>query len=241
MPGDPVALRQCLLSLFAVVIPRAAGGSVEFGAQQQGVQVALWLRCAAYPSGPKPALGDEAAGLNMAVELARLCGGRLDLDADARAFDARLWLPALAQSPVLVIDDHGDALQLLERYTLGTRYSFIGSRDPAQALPLAAQHAPCAIVLDVMMPNVDDWEVLGRLKRDPATAHIPVIVCTIMAQKEFARLLGAAAFLRKPVSRQAFLAALDEVLRGTEETDGTMGTEGAKGTAGSSARPSPTA
>ena len=212
VPGDPVALRQCLLSLLAVVIPRAAGGTVAFGAQHQGTYVALWLSCAAYPSGPKPALGDEAAGLNLAAELARLCGGRLDLDADARAFDARLWLPALAQSPVLVIDDHADALQLLERYTLGTRYSFVGSRDPEQAVPLAAQHAPCAIVLDVMMPNVDGWEVLGRLKRDPATAHIPVIVCTIMAQKEFARLLGAAAFLRKPVTRQAFLAALDGVL-----------------------------
>jgi CheY-like chemotaxis protein len=65
------------------------------------------------------------------------------------------------------------------------------------------------IVLDVMMPRIDGWEMLGRLRSNRATSHVPVIVCTIMAQEELALSLGAAGFLKKPVTRQDFLAALD--------------------------------
>ena len=59
------------------------------------------------------------------------------------------------------------------------------------------------------MPQVDGWEVLGRLRQHPLNSHIPTIVCTILAQEELALSLGASAFVRKPVTRQAFLAALD--------------------------------
>ena len=59
------------------------------------------------------------------------------------------------------------------------------------------------------MPHVDGWEILGRLKQHPATKDIPIVVCTILAQQELALSLGASGFLRKPVSRQAFLSALD--------------------------------
>jgi CheY-like chemotaxis protein len=69
--------------------------------------------------------------------------------------------------------------------------------------------SPQAILLDVMMPQVDGWKVLARLRQHPATEQIPVIVCTIMAQEELALALGAGGFLRKPVSRQDFLDALD--------------------------------
>ncbi len=212
VPADPVALRQCLLSLLTVAIPRAAGGQVSFAARPLGWQVELRVQCSEYPSGPKPALADETASLNMAQQLAALIKGRLTLTVDARAFDAILTLSAVEQLPVLVIDDNQDALQLLQRYTLGTRYRFVGTRDPEQALALAAEFSPQAVVLDVMMPHLDGWELLGRLRQHPATANIPIIVCTILAQKEMARLLGANAFLKKPVTRQAFLAALDQTL-----------------------------
>ena len=116
--------------------------------------------------------------------------------------------------PVLVIDDNADALQLLQRYASGTRYQVFGARDPEQAIRLAEQLLPQIIVLDVMMPKLDGWEVLGRLQHHPVTGHIPIVVCTILAQEELALSLGASAFLRKPVSRQAFLDALDrQVIR----------------------------
>ena len=61
-----------------------------------------------------------------------------------------------------------------------------------------------------MMPQVDGWRVLGRLRQHPLTGHIPVVVCTILSQEALALSLGASAFIRKPITRRAFLAALDD-------------------------------
>jgi CheY-like chemotaxis protein len=67
-------------------------------------------------------------------------------------------------------------------------------------------------MVDVMMPQVDGWEVLGQLREHPLSSHIPIVVHTILAQEELALSLGASAFLRKPVTRQDFLAALDRLI-----------------------------
>jgi CheY-like chemotaxis protein len=71
------------------------------------------------------------------------------------------------------------------------------------------------VLLDVMMPEVDGWELLGQLRQNPATSHLPVVVCTILPQEELARSLGANAFLQKPISRDDFLRVLDELLKGS--------------------------
>jgi CheY-like chemotaxis protein len=167
------------------------------------------VRCDEYPAHPKPALADETASLNMAHDLATLSGSKLELLVDSRSFRASLIVPAVEKLPVLVIDDNADTLQLLQRYATGTRYHLVTTQDQEQAFGLAESVGPQVIVLDVMMPEVDGWEVLGRLRQNPVTAHIPIIVCTILAQSELATFLGASDFLRKPVSRDSFLAALD--------------------------------
>ncbi len=59
-----------------------------------------------------------------------------------------------------------------------------------------------------MMPGVDGWEILARLRQHPLTGNLPVIVCTILPERELALALGAAGFLPKPVTRQALLGAL---------------------------------
>ena len=59
------------------------------------------------------------------------------------------------------------------------------------------------------MPHIDGWEMLGRVREYPPTSKIPVVVCTILAQRDLALLLGASDFLRKPFTRTDLLAALD--------------------------------
>jgi CheY-like chemotaxis protein len=216
----PVALRQILINLFSVVIPRAAGGRVGFSVRPLRWDVEMRIQCLQYPSGPRPPLDDEAINLNMARHLADLCGCTLTLSADARGFDAVLILPALEQIPVLAIDDSADTLQLLQRYTTATRYRLVGTRDPEQGLRLAEQIAPRVIVLDVMMPHVDGWEVLGRLRQHPRTSQIPIVVCTILAQRDLALLLGASDFVRKPVTRADFLSVLDRQIERTASEPG---------------------
>ncbi len=205
----PVALRQILLNLLSVAIHRGSGSRVHISAKPLRWEVEIRVWCTQALPGPKPALDNEGASLDIAHRLVNLCGGRLAASTNEGTFDATLTLPALEQLPVLVIDDNADTLQLLQRYTAGTRYRLIGTQDPEQALSLTEEFSPQVILLDVMMPQVDGWEVLGRLRQHPLTSHIPTVVCTILAQEELALSLGASAFVRKPITRQAFLAALD--------------------------------
>ena len=209
----PVALRQALLSLLSVAISRASlpspGGRVHIVTGSQSGEVEIQMQCEKVASSLQAVADADAASLDMAHQLADLFGGKLIISDDEEAFSARLTLPALGQLPVLAIDDNVDTLHLLQRYTAGTRYHLVGTRDPEQAWSLVEKLPPQIIVLDVMMPHVDGWQVLGRLQQHPLTAHIPVIVCTILAQEELALSLGASAFVRKPVTRRAFLAVLD--------------------------------
>jgi len=64
-------------------------------------------------------------------------------------------------------------------------------------------------VLDVMMPGIDGWEVLTRLRAHPTMANTALIVCTVLPQEELALAMGADGFLQKPVTREAFLAMLE--------------------------------
>jgi CheY-like chemotaxis protein len=205
----PVALRQALLNLLSVAVRRAGGSKVRVSTRPLRWEVEIEVQCTRVPPASRPTSNNEEASLDMAHRLADLCGGRLTLSTDEDAFDATLVLPALEQLPVLVIDDNADTLQLLQRYAAGTRYRLIGTQEPEQALSLVEEFSPQVILVDVMMPQVDGWEVLGQLRQHPLTAHIPVVVHTILAQEELALSLGASALLRKPVTRQDFLAALD--------------------------------
>jgi CheY-like chemotaxis protein len=217
---DPIALRQALLSLLSVAISRASPGSrVQIRARRRAWEAEIRVETSEPTAlGPETTSGDDSARLQVARQLAEFCGGDLNVAPEGEPLRWTLTIPALGQLPVLAIDDNAGTLHLLKRYTAGTRYRLVGTRDPEHAAELAQTLAPQVIVLDVMMPHVDGWEVLGRLHQHPATAHIPVIVCTILPQEELALSLGAAAFVRKPVSRQAFLAALNEQLARSETT-----------------------
>jgi CheY-like chemotaxis protein len=204
----PVALRQILLNLLSVAIHRGSGGHVRIATRPARWETEVEVSCQ-NPSGAKPSLQDDLATLNMAQRLADLSGCKLTLPEEKSAFVAHLTIPAFEQFPVLVIDDNADALQLLQRYTASTRYRLVGTQDPQQALKIAETLSPQIIILDVMMPSIDGWEMLGRLRQHPLTSHIPIIVYTILAQEELALSLGASAFVQKPVTQQAFLAALD--------------------------------
>ena len=207
---DTVALRQTLLSLLFVAVHRTAGGKLSLSAQRSGQHIAIGIEgTLAHPSAETAP--EDAANLATARSLVDACGGSLTLAATG-SFSAAILLPAVAQIPVLVIDDNADALQLLQRYAAYTRYRVFPAQDAAQAVALAQEISPQAIVLDIMMPRVDGWDLLGQLRNDPTTKAIPVIACTILAQEEMAISLGVAAFLQKPVSRRAFLAALDRLL-----------------------------
>lgn len=151
--------------------------------------------------------------LELAAQLIRLSGGSATITSGVgrdKAFSAVITLPAAEQVKVLVIDDNVDTLNLYHRYLSGSRYRFVGVSDPNQVLSEAERLAPEIIVLDVMLPGIDGWQLLGALREHPRTRDVPIVVCTIMPQEQLALALGADAFITKPVAQTAFLSALDE-------------------------------
>ncbi len=206
-----VALRHALLSLLGIAMPRAAGGAVEVETRQSADRIEIVVLWSEGAFARTPLTEGELNSLGVARGLADAAGGALEWapDAGPPSVAAKLVLPILERVPVLAVDDNPDALQLLERYVSGTRYCLTATRDPVQALRAALELQPRIIVLDVMMPDVDGWELLAHIRQLPETAETPVVVCTVLPQEALALALGADAFLQKPVSREAFLAALD--------------------------------
>jgi len=204
-----VVLRQALLSLLTMVIPQALNSTVSLHVQRRDWKLDLRLY-ARNKQGSDGAMGkDTADKLGDAKALLRFCGGSLHSAQEANGLVIRVGLPLENAVPVLAIDDNRDALQLLERYLAGTRYRLVACHEPEQALSLVEAEQPALIILDVMMVGMDGWELLRSLRERPTTASCPIIICTVLAQEEMALSLGAQAFLRKPVSRQALLKVLD--------------------------------
>ena len=77
-----------------------------------------------------------------------------------------------------------------------------------EALALARRASPAAVVLDIRLPRLDGWEVLTRIKADPVTRAVPVVVASIVDERQRGLRLGAAAYLLKPVRRDDLLDAL---------------------------------
>ena len=209
----PIALRQILLNLLQVAIHQAEGGRVilELATSKPFVE----FKVRSIPEKPQELDAHQAQDdnlLDIAKHLSDLSGGRLAILKRQAGFDCYLALPAVEGLPILVIDDNPEIIELLQRFTNGTRYNVIGSSDPELAIELADTSGAYIIVIDVMMPKIDGWELLGRLRSHPRTSAIPVIVLSILAQEDLALSLGARKLVLKPVTQEVFLGALDEVL-----------------------------
>lgn len=122
-----------------------------------------------------------------------------------------LNLQQTGQTTVLVVDDQQPTLRMYQRYLSRSGCKVVGVSDPDQVLPLARKMKPVLITLDIMMPKVDGWEILQALKLDAATRHIPVIICSAWEERELAKSLGAAGFLKKPITQKDLLSALEQL------------------------------
>jgi two-component system sensor histidine kinase/response regulator len=110
---------------------------------------------------------------------------------------------------ILVIDDDPVVRDLMSRSLTKLGFRTVTAKTGAEALDLAKNAGPLLITLDVMMPEMDGWSVLKQLKADPGTAHIPVIMITIVDNEPMGIGLGASGYLIKPVDRDR-LAVLVE-------------------------------
>ena len=112
---------------------------------------------------------------------------------------------------VLAVDDDPAARDVITRFLAREGFRTITASSGAEAIRLARELRPNAITLDVMMPDMDGWDVLSALKRDPDLADIPVVMLTIVDEKARGYTLGANDYLVKPLDREQMRRALRRV------------------------------
>jgi len=199
---DATLTRQALLNLLRFAIKQARHTVVlRAGAQAKHIGIVIVVEDVAV----------DCAGEDWhnAELLFSAQGGILDLN---RAGQITILLPRPTQPRVLVIDDNPAIQQLFERYLAPQQYQVLHAQSGEDALRLAAETQPDVITLDVMMPNMDGWQVLRALAQNPATAKIPVVVCSVLREPEIALSLGARAYLKKPIDRLTLVETLARLL-----------------------------
>ena len=236
--GDELRLKQVVLNLVSNAVKFTPdGGRVEVRADREegdvlvrvtdtGVGVPAEDRERIFESfqqGRRGTPKEEGTGLGLTLSrrIVELFGGTLWLEPQASSggstFVLRLPLPRVEASgsvdaaggrTVLLVDDDRASLDLMTAYLSATPVQVLRAHDGLEALSLARTAGPVAIVLDIRLPRLDGWEVLTRLKADPVTRSIPVVVVSIVDERQRGLRLGAAAYLLKPVRREDLLEAL---------------------------------
>jgi CheY-like chemotaxis protein len=203
---DPMVAEQALVSVLSHAIQQARPGALDLALVSEAGQLTLILRYA-----PEPGEANIHIVDRMAMQLVGRLGWAVKQEDQPEGL-CTVTVHMMARGPViLVIDDNKGLVKLVERYLADRVCRVVPAADGQEGLQLALELVPDAVVLDVMMPHMPGWEVLQRLRNDAQTAHIPVIICSVIKDPELAYSLGAALFLPKPISQQDILNALHQL------------------------------
>ena len=176
-----------------------------------------------FQQGRRGAPKEEGTGLGLTLSrrFVWLWGGRMWLDSTPGAGSTfGFSIPGVLKGDevvsadlpaILLVDDDRASLDLNSAYLDGSPTRVLRARDGLEALEVARNERPAAVVLEVGLPRRDGWQVLADLKGDSGTATIPVIIATDVDDRARGLALGADAYLRKPIGRDELIEALKRV------------------------------
>lgn len=184
-------------------------------------QEKLFLPFSQVDASPTRKTGGTGLGLSICQQLINMHGGKIWVESEiGKGSTFFFTLPLFRKESeiftdgnkvILAIDDDSQVIELYERYLKPQGYHVIPLTDPARAADRIKQLKPFAITLDIMMPGVDGWTVLEKLKSDPEIRDIPVIVCSIIEDLEKGFNLGASDYLVKPILEEDLVNSLDRL------------------------------
>jgi CheY-like chemotaxis protein len=172
-------------------------------------------------------IGGTGLGLSICKSIIELMGGHIGVRSEAGvgstfsfslpqaaeseepALDA---LPHRGEGSILVVDRDPTVADLIERYLTRHGYDVLKAHTARDALRFARDEQPAAITLDVMLDDMDGFDVLRRLTEDETTKDIPVVVLSIVCDEGRSCRLGAARYLEKPIEQERLVATLEDLL-----------------------------
>ena len=189
---DKAIAEQILVSILSQIIAHLAPATIELSIGETKDATAITL---AYPLTSSQEI--EFSTLSQLIR-------QLDWSVQYSTQDDRQIVSIVLQASagtIMVIDDNQALLQLLQRYLSNHRCQVLTVPNGVKGWELLQTTIPDALIMDVMMPELDGWELLQRIRSNPVTQDIPVIVCTVFNNSELAYALGATYFLHKPVDQ----------------------------------------
>lgn len=201
---NPVAIQQVLIHILSQTIQQIAPQDliVSLEKQQQAVSINL--------------TGERPTSIHLEIDpvisqLIDQIHWKVQQHARARHYQISIR-SAITGATLLIIDDNEGLVDLLLRYFTGYTYQVIVAHSGEEGLRKAEEYPPDAIIMDLMMPGMDGWELLQRLRTRSEMQEIPVIICSVINDPELAYSLGASRFIAKPFNKDVLLAAIQDLL-----------------------------
>lgn len=202
--ADRIILRQAILTAISLALDLFEGRSISVHAQcsEHETEISLLVDTDVRLS----SIVALAERLSMCEKLMSAMDGKLTTrQLELGGVELSFVWSALVPQLALVIDDNQSIADLFRRYLVTRNWQVRGATGAAEARLAIADALPTLIVLDVLMPQEDGWELLMSLKQDERTRSIPTVICSVLQDPQLALTLGADAYLSKPVSQQALL------------------------------------
>ena len=123
------------------------------------------------------------------------------------------------QHNILLVDNSRDLYDLFARYLEHEPWTLRYAASVTQALEICEEELPWIVLLDLLMPHRDGWNLLRSLKAQPRTERVPVVICSVVSEPHLALSLGASSYLQKPIGRDTLLEAINRWARHPEALD----------------------